>query len=210
MINLCLTSVTLKWCEQTLYMKVKRFLPLIVHLFHLQLTEYLHGGGILGLSRKLEEQVRSASEGDGDEESTASEAAHSSKQDPSYSESNQFPFPLTAPGLAVFIHPPDLISELYPPGFHEVEGNGPLNNLEKNIMNQQNPEVLSQLICERWFLLCYRTKPCPTHIWEWLFQIMCRSCDHYLADRAHNNLMTLIQWTRSELNGNLVDITTRT
>lgn len=63
------------------------------------------------------------------------------------------------------------------------------------MMQQQNPEVLSQLICERWFLHCYRTVPCPVVIWQWLFQIMCLSCDEHLAERAYFNLKTLVEWT---------------
>ena len=63
------------------------------------------------------------------------------------------------------------------------------------MMQQQNPEVLSQLICERWFLLCYRTSPCPLLIWQWLFQIMCLSCNEHLAEKAYFNLQTLVEWT---------------
>lgn len=113
-------------------------------------------------------------------------------------ESNQFPFPLCAPGYPVLVCPPHLITELYPPGYHQDEKGeeqGPFNNLEKNIMMQQNPEVLSQLICERWFLLCYRKKPCPIAIWQWLFQITCLSCDQYLAERVYFNLKTLTDWS---------------
>lgn len=54
-------------------------------------------------------------------------------------------------------------------------------------MMQQNPQVLSQLIRECWFLLCYRLKPRPNVIWEWLFQIMCLSCDQCLIERAYFN-----------------------
>ena len=106
--------------------------------------------------------------------------------------SDQFPLPLSPPGRSVMVHPPSLITELYPPGFHDIEGGGPFDNLEKNMMMEQNPDVLRELVYGGWFLLCYRTKPCPTVIWQWLFQIMCRSCDLNLASRACNVLSTLV------------------
>ena len=62
-------------------------------------------------------------------------------------------------------------------------------------MMQQDPEVLKQLICDRWFLLCYRQEPCPTSIWKWLFQIMCLSCDQYISERVYFNLRTLVDWS---------------
>lgn len=144
----------------------------------------------------MDERVRSTSsaEGDGDEESNDNEFWVSKQQRQAYSESNRFPFPLSAPGCPIFVHPPELISELYPPGYHKVEEEGPIADLEKNLMQQMNPHVLHQLICERWFLLTYRAKPCPTCIWEWLFQIMCLSCDQQLAQMAFINLKTLVEW----------------
>lgn len=158
-------------------------------------------GGILGLANHSSSS--SSSSGDDDEvEGGPRSREHSRKQFHGYHESNQFPFPLFAPGYPVLVHPPHLITELYPPGYHrdEGEGQGPLDNLERNIMMQQNPEVLSQLICERWFLLCYRQKPCPIAIWQWLFQIMCLSCDHYLTERVYFNLKSLVNWSNDKEN----------
>ncbi len=149
----------------------------------------------------MEQQVRStSSDGDADDDSTPMDAAGGVAPHPKHlgcaGESNRFPFPLSGPGIPLLLHPPHLITELYPPGLDEVEaGGGPFNHLETNLMGQQDPDVLSQLICQRWFLLCYRTKPCPTVIWQWLFQVTCLSCDQHLAERACVNLLTLIEWS---------------
>lgn len=116
-------------------------------------------------------------------------------------ESSRFPFPLCAPGIPLLLHPPHLIMELYPPGLDEEEvgkGGGSFTLLEMNIVKQHDPEVLSQLICQRWFLLCYRSKPCPRVLWEWLFQIMCLSCDCFVAERAYVNLITLVEWSHDK------------
>jgi hypothetical protein len=154
----------------------------------------MRAGGILGASK----DDSSSSE---DEYEVFGGRRRSSEQSvnkvPGYHESNQFPFPLFPPGLPVFVHTPHLITELYPPGYYHDKGDrgGPLSNLERTMIIQQNPEVLSQLICERWFLLCYRQKPCPAAIWQWLFQIMCLSCDQYLTERVYFNLKTLVDWS---------------
>lgn len=157
-------------------------------------------GGILGLAAHSSSSSSSSDDDDDDDDEVkggSRSSEQSRKQLPGYHESNQFPYPLFAPGYPVLVHPPHLITELYPPGYHQDEGDGqgPLNNLERNMMMQQNPEVLSQLICERWFLLCYRQKPCPLAIWQWLFQIMCLSCDHYLIERVYFNLKSLVDWS---------------
>lgn len=172
------------------------------------MEEFRRKGGIMGMAK---ESSSSSEEGEG--EQSRVQQAHARRQQ---HKSNQFPFPLCAPGYPVLVHTPHLITELYPPGFHQDEGGdgGPLNNLEKNIMMQQNPEVLSQLICERWFLLCYKTKPCPTAIWQWLFQVMCLSCDQYLTERVYFNLKTLTDWSRDKNNvyvpnpGTVIDVLT--
>lgn len=148
-------------------------------------------GGIRGLSNHLNEQVRSTSSEGDVEDGSVSEAP--SRQQQAYNPSNTFPYPLYAPGYPVFTHAPNLITELYPPGYHEVEEGSSFQNLEMHMMKQQSPEVLHQLICDRWLLLCYHLKPCPAHIWEWLFQVTCLSCDQVLAERAYMNLESLVE-----------------
>lgn len=156
------------------------------------MAEYSRVGGIRGLSRQSAAQVSTSSEGEEGEEGSAT-FGHTSKQQSSYNESNKFPFPLWAPGYVVFSHTPNLMTRLYPPEARDCEARDGL--LNPNVLQQQqNPEMLSQLISQRWFLLEYRLKPCPTVIWKWLFQVMCFSCDKQLAERASMCLKTLVEW----------------
>lgn len=156
------------------------------------MEQYRNCGGIRGLAKQLEENKTSVSSS-GEAESCSTDQPLSCS--PVFNRSNKFPFPLSAPGYPILTFAPRLITELYPPGYHDVDDDSTCIGLERSMLQQQNPEVLSQLICERWFLLCYRTVPCPVVIWQWLFQIMCLSCDEHLAERAYFNLQTLVEWT---------------
>lgn len=161
-----------------------------------QLEELRRVGGILGLARASS----SSSEDDDDAGETRAprSSENSRKLSSGYHESNQFPFPLFAPGYPVLVHTPHLITELCPPGYHQGKEEG--GGQERAKMMQQNPEVLKHLICERWFLLSYKQAPCPTSIWIWLFQIMCLSCDQYISDRVYFNLRTLVDWSTDKDN----------
>lgn len=108
-------------------------------------------------------------------------------------ESDKFPFPLDPPGMTILCHHPKLITEIYPPGYFEVDENGPFSSMESTLMQQENPEVLSQIIRGKWLVFCYRAKSCPLNLWQWLFQIMCLCADENLASAAYSNLTSLIQ-----------------
>ena len=170
-------------------------LDITLFLLTVQLAKFLNTGGIRGLMKR---QVGStSSEGDdGGDNSVAMDteggvASHSKRCLGSSSDSHRFPFPLYAPGIPLFVHAPHLMMELHPPPCQQIDGESPFSHLETSSLD---PDVLSQLICQRWFLLCYRSKPCPVIVYKWLFQITCLSCDLHVADRAHVSLQTLVEW----------------
>lgn len=66
-------------------------------------------------------------------------------------------------------------------------------NVEDNLLTQQDPTILKMVICGEWLKLCYLHKPCPSLVWQWLFQIMCRSHDSELSNGAFQSLTSLIQ-----------------
>ena len=69
-------------------------------------------------------------------------------------------------------------------------------NVEDNLLTQQDPTILKTVICGEWLKLCYLHKPCPPLVWQWLFQIMCRSHDSELSSGAFRSLTSLIQVTK--------------
>lgn len=105
--------------------------------------------------------------------------------------------PKKPPGQTFFIKPPDFIMELYPPGYEEDPTNNTsmFANVEDNLLTQQDPTILKMVICGEWLKLCYLHKPCPPLVWQWLFQIMCRSHDSELSNGAFQSLTSLIQVT---------------
>ena len=158
----------------------------------IQLKKYKKGGGILGLDKELQDQLNE----DGDN----SRGSSTDTEMPSLSElpkqeaiDNAPPLPARPPGKPLFTKQPSLINELYPP-FAELSPQGTVfDGVEKILLNQYESEALSQVICSQWLSLCYQTKPCPMTVWQWLFQIMCRSCDLNLVHGAYVNLVDLVK-----------------
>lgn len=102
--------------------------------------------------------------------------------------------PTNPPGQTFFVNPPVFITELYPPCCEEDSADSALfSKVESNLLNHQDPLVLKNIICSDWLRLCYLEKPCPPYVWQWLFQIMCRSHDQELCSGAFKSLTSLIQ-----------------
>ena len=142
------------------------------------------------LSEEWEESKRrEASLSDcGDNEGSVSRASASEGEHESF-------LPKKPPGQTFFIKSPDFITELYPPGYDEDPANSTsmFANLEDNLLTQQDPSVLKMVICSDSLKLCFLHKSCPSLIWQWLFQIICRSHDLELSNGAFQSLTSLIQ-----------------
>lgn len=157
-------------------------------------------GGIRTLSKEWEEQKEqarsSASEGEKESETQTPGPDTSPNSFRKFSCSTPPeapPLPLLPPGKTIFINSPLLITELYPPGL-EVDEKGMFSGLERNLMQDSaGPEALKEAISGGWLRLCYQSRPCPQAVWQWLFQIMCRSGDDVLSNGAFRNLTALLQ-----------------
>lgn len=104
--------------------------------------------------------------------------------------------PRNPPGRTFFIKPADFLIELYPPCYGADPTNNPpsmFSNVEDNLLVQQDPVVLRNIICSGWVTICYLHKPCPPSVWQWLFQIMCRSHDQEISLGAFKSLTSLVQ-----------------
>ena len=156
----------------------------------LQVDKFIRGGGVRALSDEWEEtKRREASLSDcGDNEGSVPRTSASDGEQQSF-------LPRKPPGQTFFIKSPDFIIELYPPGYDEDPTNNTsmFANVEDNLLTQQDPTVLKMVICSEWLKLCYLHKPCPSLVWQWLFQIMCRSHDFELSSGAFRSLTSLIQ-----------------
>lgn len=104
--------------------------------------------------------------------------------------------PRNPPGQTFFVRQPDFITELYPPCYEEDPANSStsmFSNVEGSLLTQQDPTVLRNIVCSEWLTICYLQKPCPPTVWQWLFQIMCRSHDQEVSSGAFKSLTSLIQ-----------------
>ena len=155
-----------------------------------QIDNYIKSGGVRALSKEWEEsKLPEASLSDcGVNKGPGCSST-------SHGDSHSF-LPRKPPGQNFFINPPNFITELYPPGYMYEED--PTNqastfaNVEDHLLTQQDPSVLKMIICSEWLKLCYLHKSCPLLIWQWLFQIMCRSHDQELSRGAFRSLTSLI------------------
>ena len=156
----------------------------------LQVENYIRCGGVRALSDEWEEtKRREASLSDcGDNEGPVPRSSTTDGELQSF-------LPRKPPGQTFFTKPPDFITELYPPGYEEDPTNNAsmFANVEDNLLTQQDPTILKTVICSEWLKLCYLHKPCPPLVWQWLFQIMCRSHDSELSSGALRSLTSLIQ-----------------
>ena len=157
----------------------------------MQVDKYIRCGGVRALSDEWEEtNRREASLSDcGDNEGTVGGSTSAADRD------LQSFLPKKPPGQPFFVKPPDFITELYPPGYEDDPANNTsmFANVEDNLLTQQDPAILKTVICGEWLKLCYLHKPCPPLVWQWLFQVMCRSHDSELSSGAFRSLTSLIQ-----------------
>ena len=106
-------------------------------------------------------------------------------------EDDRPPFPVRAPGKPLFLREPQLITELYPPGFIEVNSSDKdaFSSIEQSMILQESPE---ELITAGWLQMIYQQKPCPLTIWQWLFHIMSKSSDIFICNGALRTLQSLV------------------
>ncbi len=161
----------------------------------MQLEKYKSQGGILGLSKILEDQ-------DPEEDELSDNFGLSSLDSdrvpvselPKLDSIDDTPsLPLNPPGKSLFVNPPLLIEELYPPCAEITPQEGALEGMKRMLLSQDSTEGLTLLLTSEWLGLCYKENPCPLGIWQWLFQIMCRSCDQLLSKGAFSNLANLVK-----------------
>ena len=100
---------------------------------------------------------------------------------------------LTNPGKAIFIHPPYLITELYPPGIVVQE-----RGLLGDILTNGSVEDLKNVLCGQLLPLAYVGKPCPVELTQWLFQLMGCSSDPDISSAALRSLVGLLQYARRQ------------
>lgn len=100
---------------------------------------------------------------------------------------------LTNPGKAIFIHPPSLITELYPPGI-VVQDRGLLGD----ILTSGSVEDLKNVLCGQLLPLAYIGKPCPVELTQWLFQLMGCFSDPEISSAALRSLVGLLQYARRQ------------
>ena len=159
---------------------------------HTQIEKLEKGGGIRGLTKEWK-KIIPEEEGNSDTQTPSGDMPLPNTEGLLRDPNTSFPLPTKPPGKSIFTSSPDLISEIYPPGI-DLKGGSPFVTMERNL-TQNNPEVLREMICGGWLKLCYKYKPCPPSIWQWLFQIVCRSDDASLSNGAFRSLMALLQLT---------------
>ena len=92
------------------------------------------------------------------------------------------------PGKALFVHKPSLITELYPPGIEAQDG-----GLLGDALIHSGVDDLKTIVCNQTLPLAYITRPCPTELIQWLFQLMACSDDHRISTGALKSLTGLLQ-----------------
>ncbi len=166
-----------------------------------QLEKLESQGGILGIhkSHLLEE-----SDSEEDEllenprlSSRKTECASVSELPKLESTDNNSSLPTDPPMKLLFIHPPSLIEELYPPFAEVTPREGALEGAERMLLSDNSLESLTYLVTTQWLVLFYREKPCPLAIWQWLFQIMCLSCDKRISSGAYSNISALVKGAKA-------------
>lgn len=151
-------------------------------------------GGILGLSKALEEEESDDDSPDEKRLSSINPVSASFSDLPKMEIADNTPsLPLNPPGKTLFVNLPSLIEELYPPCYEKDHQEGPLEGLKQLLLTQDSPKSLSHLLTSNLLGLCYHGKACPLSVWQWLFQIMCLSCDQELSLGAHSNLLDLVR-----------------
>ena len=160
-------------------------------------------GGIRALSKDWEEHEHarsSASEGERESEtltpgpdSSPTSLVTFRKLSSTSAPPEAPPLPSLPPGKKIFTKVPSFITELYPPGL-EIDTTGMFSGTQRNLLQiTAGPETLKEAVLGGWVKLCYWDSPCPQPVWQWLFQMMCRSEDAVLSNGAFKSLTTLLQ-----------------
>ena len=107
-------------------------------------------------------------------------------------EDDKFFLPLHPPGTAMLVRPATLMTTLSPPS----------NMAEAEVMEacstgdehgEGKSDLLRHYICDCWPVMEYASRPCPMHIWEWLFRISCLCCDVLVSKASLSNLIHLLE-----------------
>lgn len=157
------------------------------------MEKYRNRGGIRSISKAWEQEDQKASLEDEDEKTSEKTSAgdsgpESARLFPHGSTAKPPPLPVVPPGRAFFTRPPSLIEELYPPG---LSREGASSSLEQSLLQVDVQETIREVVCGGWLATCYETQPVPTDVWQWLFQIMCRTPERQLSDAALRSLLEL-------------------
>ena len=185
--------------------------PLVLNILHSYHLSHYHSqidcfkkmGGIRALSKDWEEHEHarsSASEGERESEtltpgpdSSPTSLVTFRKLSSTSAPPEAPPLPSLPPGKIIFTKAPSFITELYPPGL-EIDTTGMFSGSQHNLLQiTAGPETLKEAVLGGWIKLCYCDRPCPQALWQWLFQMMCRSDDAVLSNGAFRSLITLLQ-----------------
>ena len=171
--------------------------------YHAQIDCFKKMGGIRALSKDWEEHEHarsSASEGERESEtltpgpdSSPTSLVTFRKLSSTSAQPEAPPLPSLPPGKKIFTKVPSFITELYPPGL-EIDTTGMFSGTQRNLLQiTAGPETLKEAVLGGWIKLCFWNSPCPQPVWQWLFQMMCRSEDAVLSNGAFKSLTTLLQ-----------------
>ena len=143
----------------------------------------------MNITKRLEETI-SKSEEDEDEVPATPDASHDAVQLLRVGSSSDIvpPFPAKPPGRVLFSHQASFLTEVYPPGLDMMVA--PARPLEQ-LLTLDNHLMLRDAVVTGLLSLCFRDRPCPSSVWAWLFQLMCRSHDSVLCKASFKVLNDL-------------------
>lgn len=165
---------------------------------------YRTSGGIRGLSSDVEKTSNHSVSSECEEDTRPSLL----KTRQPHIEEDKFPLPVRPPGLHLLVHPPVLLRTLKPPRerlskseyrtwnpptTRDGEQSAECSGKGTDWTLSDDPQFLYHLICNHWFTMEYASKPCPPHIWNWLFEISCKSCDTSIGEVSLATLISLLR-----------------
>lgn len=100
--------------------------------------------------------------------------------------------PSPVPDRPVFVHPPSLITELYPPGLSIIRDRGCVSGL----LLEGGGEEIKRIVCSDVLPLSYFDQSCPPELSQWLFQLLGCSADSQVSARAMKNLVEFVNLSR--------------
>lgn len=168
------------------------------------MEKYKECGGILGLDREFQSDTDDTTSESSAGLDTPTMMAPFSDFRQGKDTDNTPPLPAKPPGKPLFINQPSLFSELYPPFAKQSPTGSVFDAVEATLLNEDEPKALEQVITSRWLRLCYKRKPCPLSVWQWLFQVMSRSDKPSLVKAAYSTLLDLV--TIAETQGTILSV----